>query len=134
MAELTAEAMISIRVFSRKLCCALYHKELRASLPLSNLICTEWHAYTHPMMRETILRLCFHLPNRVRTTRRGCNIGRQFIYRWDSDLSNHRFRFLAQFGTAFFVFGETGPSDNEAPVEALSHSEDAATIWQSNLL
>lgn len=133
MIELPPLGETAIGVFSRKLTCALFFREMEIGLPLENLILTGWMPYTKPDAQNTVRNLILKLPNKVKAEKSNVDFGNQFRYRWVGSLEAKTFRFLAQFGKSAFFLGETMHPARGTHEHAFLHANDDATLWQSRI-
>lgn len=125
---------LAFQVFTRKLTCALYYKELGAIMPTSNLIRTSVFQFADPAAPNTVEKLQKLMPRFVATARRNTNIGDQFRYVCGATEDRSLFAFCAQFSKAYFVVGGSGTVERGSGREGwIAHSEDLPDWAAANL-
>lgn len=107
------EALPHMKVFARKLTCALFAKETGGAVDLSAKMFTRWTQFHAKAIPQVIAHLNQAMPD-VRIGERNRQILRgQFSYMVGWNPQAGVFGFLAQFGKSIFVLGavSTNPSD-----------------------
>lgn len=132
--EIPEEALSALKIFNRKLSCAIYFKETSKILPQSAFISTIQAPLGHNVEKKIIEFSKNNLPNMTTTKRKNTDIGNQFVYLWNSNDENTLFSYTAQFQQSFLCFGAIFLSkvSSSLPIKDywISHQADIENNWE----
>lgn len=97
----------ALLLFSRRLTCAIYYKEIGRPIPLDWNIATVWTPVSDPVAFDLASKANEMFPDLRITTRRNTSLGEQFVYRWGCQEDGSIFGFAAQFSKSFIFMGAT---------------------------
>ncbi|TCM19045.1 hypothetical protein EDF56_104582 [Novosphingobium sp. PhB165] len=127
--QLPAEMTKPMELFTRRLTCALYYKEIGSPLPLEFDIGTAWLPIADPKSVEVAQAAMELFPDLRTTNRRNTDIGDQFTYVWGHRADSGLFGFTAQVAGAFLVFGACVPQGMaDSVVRWKSHRVDVEMV------
>jgi len=123
--ELPAKNRAAFELFSRRLTCALFYKEVGRPVPLDHSIISAWTPWAEPNAHVAAMKAVGVFPQLCITNRRNVDIEGQFTYRWGVDDAGSVFGFAAEFSRSYFIFGAVAaPSLNPVQAGWKLHAED----------